>query len=126
MWCAATIVALFVLVTLDGIRGAALAHLIVFLPYAAVYATAGARRAGTSPSELWLALRPIVTAVGCQSAVTVAVTLGLRGTGEDLAACAGALAGLLVVAVLLARDDDGSARQLASLLRAAREDRRRS
>ena len=124
VWCAATLVALLVLVTVDGIRGAALAHLIVFVPYAAVYATAGARRAGTTPSELWLAVRPVVMAVGCQAAVTAAVALALRGTGEDLAACAGALAGLLVVAVLLARDNDGPARQLATLLRAARDDGR--
>ena len=126
VWCAATVAAVLVLVTLDGIRGAALAHLIVFVPYAAVYATAGARRAGTTPSQLWLAVRPVVKAVGCQAAVTAAVALALRGTGEDLAACAGALAGLLVVAVLLARDDDGPARQLATLLRAARDDGRRA
>jgi O-antigen/teichoic acid export membrane protein len=117
VWCVATVVALVVLVNIDGIRGAALAHLVVFVPYAAVYATAGARRAGTSPRELWGALRPTVIAVGWQSVATVVVAVGLEGAGADLAACAGAFAGLLVAAVLLGRDRHGPARQAAALLR---------
>ena len=118
--CAATLVALLVLVRVDGIRGAALAHLAVFVPYAAVYATAGARRAGTAARELWIALRPIVGAVGLQATVTAGLAHGLDGAGapEDLATSTGALAGLAVMAVILTRGC-GPARETAALLRAA-------
>jgi O-antigen/teichoic acid export membrane protein len=117
VWCIATLVALIVLVELDGIRGAALSHLVVFVPYAAVYATAGARRAGTDARELWRALRPTAAAVACQAIVTGGVVLALAGAGDDLAAVAGGAAGLAVVAVLLARDPAGPARQAVALLR---------
>ncbi len=63
----ATFVALAVLVPTDGIVGAAGAQLLVFLPYAAVYFTAGARRANTSAAALWRQLRPAVEAVALRS-----------------------------------------------------------
>ena len=120
-WCAATLVALLVLVRADGIRGAALAHLVVFVPYAAVYATVGARRAGTSTRELWRAIRPIALAVGWQSAATAAVAVGLSGAGaaEGLAACAGAVVGLLVIAVILGLGQRSPAREAVAVLRDA-------
>ena len=116
-WCVATLVALLVLVPADGIRGAALAHLVVFVPYFAIYATTGALRAGTTTRELWGVLRPTVLAVICQSAVTAAVALGLQDAAGDAAALAGAVAGLAVVLVLLTRDRQGAARELVALVR---------
>ncbi|MFI6439230.1 oligosaccharide flippase family protein [Streptomyces sp. NPDC050759] len=103
--CGATIVALWVLVSIDGIRGAALAHLTVFVPYAAVYAIFGARLAGAAPGELWHALRPVVAAVACQVAVTVAALAALRagGTSGGVSVCAAVAAGLAVSAFLLLR-----------------------
>jgi O-antigen/teichoic acid export membrane protein len=120
-WCVATFAALLVLVPADGIRGAAFAHLAVFVPYAAVYATVGARRAGTSARELWDAIRPIVLAVGWQSAATAAVAIGLSGAGtaKGLAACAGVLVGLSVIAVILTRGQRGPAREAIAVLRDA-------
>jgi O-antigen/teichoic acid export membrane protein len=120
-WCAATFVALLVLVEVDGIRGAALAHLTTFVPYAAVYATAGARRAGTATRELWSGLRPIAGAVGLQGAVTAALAIGLRAAGADeaVAACVGALAGVAVMAAILTRGHRGPAREAVTLLRGA-------
>jgi O-antigen/teichoic acid export membrane protein len=120
VWCAATLVALVVLVQLDGIRGAALAHLAVFVPYVAVYATVGARRAGTSAGELWAGIRRPLAVVACQSIATAAIALGLGGADDGVAACAGALAGLLVVALLAARDVRGPLREIAALGRSAR------
>ncbi|MGW6564848.1 oligosaccharide flippase family protein [Streptomyces sp. NPDC054975] len=95
--CIATAVALWILVSIDGIRGAALAHLVVFLPYVAVYATVGARLAGTTPRELWHAVRPIVAAVAWQVAVTFAVLASLRAseTSDGVAVCAAVAAGLV-------------------------------
>ena len=117
VWCAATLLALLLLVPADGIRGAALAHLAVFAPYLAAYATVGARRAGTTTRELWGVLRPTVVAVGCQSAVTAALAIGLHDVAGDAAAPAGALAGLLTAAVMMTRDRGGPVRELASLVR---------
>ncbi|MFF5970680.1 oligosaccharide flippase family protein [Streptomyces sp. NPDC012769] len=103
--CVATASALWILVSVDGIRGAALAHLAVFLPYAAVYATVGARLAGTTPGRLWHALRPVVAAVACQLALTLALLVSLRasGTSGDVAVCAASAAGLAASGFLLLR-----------------------
>jgi O-antigen/teichoic acid export membrane protein len=124
-WCVATIAALLVLVPADGIRGAAFAHLAVFLPYAAVYATVGARRAGTSARELWHAISPIVLAVGWQSAATAAVAVGLNAAGaaEGVAAGAAAAVGLSLSAVLLIHEQSRPAREAVTLLRGAFESR---
>jgi O-antigen/teichoic acid export membrane protein len=120
-WCVATLVALLVLVRVDGIRGAALAHLAVFVPYAAVYATAGARRAGTGGLDLWGALRPIVAAVALQATVTGALVVGLgaAGAAEGVAAYTGALVGLGVMASVLIRAQGGAVRETVALLRGA-------
>ncbi|MFF6777039.1 oligosaccharide flippase family protein [Streptomyces sp. NPDC012637] len=103
--CVATATALWVLVSVDGIRGAALAHLAVFVPYAAVYATVGARLAGTSGRELWRALRPVVAAVVWQLVVTAALLFSLRAAGISygVAVCAAGVAGLAVSGFLLFR-----------------------
>jgi O-antigen/teichoic acid export membrane protein len=103
--CIATALALWVLVSIDGIRGAALAHLVVFVPYVAVYATVGARLAGTTARDLWHAVRPIVAAVGWQVTVTFALLFPLRtsGTSDSVAVCAAVAAGLAACGVSLLR-----------------------
>jgi O-antigen/teichoic acid export membrane protein len=103
--CIATAIALWVLVSIDGIRGAALAHLVVFVPYVAVYATVGARLAGTTARDLWHAVRPIMAAVGCQVAVTFALLFPLRasGTSDSVAVCAAVAAGMAACGVSLLR-----------------------
>jgi O-antigen/teichoic acid export membrane protein len=94
----ATLVALLILVPLDGIRGAALAQLAVFVLWAAVYATAGARRADTSPSALARQLRPVALAVAAQVAASTAVYAALipLAVSELAVSCAAAAAGLAV------------------------------
>ncbi len=120
-WCLALLVALIAFVTVDGIRGAALAHLAVFVPYATVYATVGARRTGISTSEIWQALRPVVLLMGIQTAVTAGVVLGFTAAGipAGVAAWAGVLAGLGVMGGMLAGKARGSVRETATLVRAA-------
>jgi teichuronic acid exporter len=120
-WCAATLAALLLLVPLDGIRGAALAHLIVFVPYLGVYATAGARRAGTGTRELWAGLRGPIAALACQAAVTAAVAIWLGGTSDWVAACAGAAAGLLVVTPFTLLDREAPLREIAAIARGRHE-----
>jgi O-antigen/teichoic acid export membrane protein len=108
VWLAATVAVLLVLVPLEGIRGAALTHAILLVPLAAAYATGGARRIGLSTRRLVAGLRGILGAVAVQAALTAGVVVGLDALGvhPDLAAATGALAGLLAVALVLARLPD--------------------
>jgi O-antigen/teichoic acid export membrane protein len=101
--CAATLLALLILVPVAGIRGAALAQLLVFLPYAVVYCTAGARRAGTSGAVLGRQLRPVGSALLAQLATSGAVlwTLSAFTVTGPIAVCAAAAAGLVVCGALL-------------------------
>ncbi len=103
--CVATLLALLILVPIGGIRGAALAQLLVFAPYAAVYFTAGARRAGTSPAALWHRLAPIAAALSVQLVASSAVLIGLTASGvaNSVSACAAAVVGLTACAPVLLR-----------------------
>jgi O-antigen/teichoic acid export membrane protein len=58
VWMLGMIGALIVLVQADGIRGAALAHLVLYLPVAAAYGVWGMRRLGADPRQLGRALLP--------------------------------------------------------------------
>lgn len=104
LWSLATIVVLIVLVRLDGITGAALAHLILFIPFATVYVVWGTRRLATNGRVFVRALQAVVVPVACQAALTVAVLVLLEQlTTPLLAASASALTGLLLVIVLFGR-----------------------
>jgi O-antigen/teichoic acid export membrane protein len=103
--CVATLLALVILVPIWGLRGAALAQLLVFVPYAALYFTAGARRAGTSPAALWRRLRPVAAALCMQLVATSTVLIGLTSSGvaRSVSACAAAVVGLLACSPMLLR-----------------------
>lgn len=103
--CVATLLALLILVPIDGIRGAALAQLVVFTAYAAIYATAGARRAGTSPAALWRGVRPVAVTASIQMVVGSAVLVALASSEAAglIAACAAALVGLAAASRALFR-----------------------
>jgi O-antigen/teichoic acid export membrane protein len=103
--CVATLAALAVLVSIDGIRGAAWAQLLVFVPYAVLYATAGARRAGTSAGALWRGLRPAVVLLVVQLVVSgmAIVALSSCGATDSVAASVAAMIGLARCAPLLVR-----------------------
>jgi O-antigen/teichoic acid export membrane protein len=103
---AATLSALLLLVSLDGIRGAAVAQLVVFLPYAAVYFSCGARRVGTSAAALWRGIRPAVTICALQATISIGLLLILirAGVADPLAACASAIVGLVSAAPFLVRE----------------------
>jgi O-antigen/teichoic acid export membrane protein len=103
---AATLLALLLLVPLDGIRGAALAQLVVFVPYAAVYFIGGARRVGTSAAALWQGIRPAATICAVQATISAAAVFILMQAGATDAVAAGiaAMVGLAAATPLLVRE----------------------
>jgi O-antigen/teichoic acid export membrane protein len=105
VWAAAMVALLVPMVSADGIRGAALTHLILFVPFAAAYATIGARRLRVEPARVGAALRPLAGPVGVQAALTAALWFGLiaAGAGETAAGVTAAGAGAVAVAALLWR-----------------------
>ena len=102
-WATAMVLAVAVLVDAEGIRGAAWAHALVTVPLAAAYLGPGARRLGTSPREVWHALRGVVGAVALQAAATAATAALLGDAPDAIAAGAGAAAGIAVLALALPR-----------------------
>lgn len=98
--CAATLVALVILVHTSGIRGAAVAQLIVLVVYVAILVPAGARRTGTSMRALGWALRPAAVALLIQvvAAGAVLLALGNSQTAELIAAAAAAASAAVVYA----------------------------
>lgn len=108
IWLGATIVVQLLLVRLEGIRGAALTHVILLVPLAAAYATGGARRIGLNTRCLVGGLRGILGAVAVQGVLTAAAIAGLDALGldRDIAAVAGAVTGLIAVTIALRRLND--------------------
>ncbi len=102
-WAVAMIAALLIAVPRDGIRGAALAHVVLLVPFAAAFVFVGAPRLGLGARRIAAALAPVAVAVGAQAVATAGVVLALGAAGavELVAGAGGALAGLVVVAVLL-------------------------
>ncbi len=121
LWGLVTLAALIVLVHVDGIRGAALAHVLVFCGYAAVFTTSGMRRLGSDGRQLWRALRPVIGCVAVQAAVCFGVEAGLRGA--DVArwpsALTGAFLGLVSLVVLATRGQKAPLREAVSFARMA-------
>lgn len=99
-WALSTVSAVVVLVNVAGIRGAAIGHLVMFVPLAGAYSVWGMRRIGGSASSLWGGVRDIVAAVTLQGILTVIVVIALdrAGVASALSATAGAAAGLAVAA----------------------------
>jgi len=127
VWALCTIGAIVVGVNLDGIRGAALAHLVTFTALALAYALRGGRGIGLSMRALAGALAGVGAAVAAEAAATAAVTLSLHyAAGADwlVSGLAGAAAGALAFAAILgiyARDLIGEGREiLAATLRRRR------
>jgi O-antigen/teichoic acid export membrane protein len=105
VWAASMVAALVVLVSADGIRGAALAHLTLFMPFGLAYAVAGTRRLGVDARAVAAALRPVAVPVGVEALATAGAALGLQAAGASTAAAAvtAALVGAAVVTALLLR-----------------------
>jgi O-antigen/teichoic acid export membrane protein len=105
VWAIAMVAALIALVSADGIRGAALSHLLLYVPFAGVYAVWGAQRLGLRAGDVAGALRSVAIPVALQAAATAGTVLALRAADWEAppAGVAGAAVGVAVVLVLLLR-----------------------
>jgi O-antigen/teichoic acid export membrane protein len=112
---------LVLLVNLDGIRGAAIAHILMFVPLATAFVVWGSPHIGLSPGRVGAALQGVVVPVAAQVAVTVGLLTGLEGigVGSHAAEVLGAAAGLGVVAALLSRGPASPLRQGVDVFRMA-------
>jgi O-antigen/teichoic acid export membrane protein len=103
-WSLGMVAALIVLVRLDGIRGAALAHLVLFVPFAVCYLLFGTRYLETSAAAVLRALREVALPVAAQLALTVAALLAFgQLLSPTAAALAAAATGLVFVILAFAR-----------------------
>ena len=104
-WAVATILGVIAGTQAFGIRGAAIAHLIVFVPLGLAYILVGTRRIGTDARRLWEGLRDVVAAVAVESAVIAAVIAALdaAAVNDAVAATIAVLVGLLAALAVLWR-----------------------
>jgi O-antigen/teichoic acid export membrane protein len=89
-WAAGMTVALVVLVHLDGITGAALAHVVLFVPFAVIYVVWGTRHLRTSARVLLAALSDVALPVAAQLGLTWAALAVLGAFLAPPAAAMGA------------------------------------
>jgi O-antigen/teichoic acid export membrane protein len=108
VWAAGTLGAVGALTAIDGIT---------FLPLAAVYTTAGARRIGADGRRLWTALRDVLMPVAGQAAVTVGVAHALARAAATPAAVAAAGAGLGTCVLLMRLAPSRPLREAGLILR---------
>jgi O-antigen/teichoic acid export membrane protein len=102
-WAALTLAVIAILVRVDGIRGAAAARVLVFVPLMWWYIVRGTGLLGSHGREAWLALRGVLLPVAAEGLVIAAVQLGLTFAGAPaaVAAIVSAAAGAVVVLGLL-------------------------
>ncbi len=123
VWAVGTLAAVALLVHLDGIRGAALAHLLAFVPLGAAYLVRGTRVLELDGRAVLRELHGVAEPVGAQVAASIACVVVLRLGGADadvaalvavvvvLAALAGALVGLPAGPLVEVRDLLGARRR---------------
>lgn len=98
VWMIGMIGALVLLVRADGIRGAAIAHLVLYLPVALAYGYVGMRLLGAEPRRLAMAVRAVAGPFAVQALVTAGLGFFLIGTGVPTAARVGLAASFGLVA----------------------------
>jgi O-antigen/teichoic acid export membrane protein len=103
VWALSTIAAIIIGVNVNGIRGAAVAHVITFCGLAVAYAWRGGRGIGLSLGALLGAVGRVAECVAVQAAVTALAVLAVRAAhgGVLAAGLAGAAAGGLAFAALM-------------------------
>ncbi|HEU0250960.1 MAG TPA: hypothetical protein VFR48_09575, partial [Solirubrobacteraceae bacterium] len=103
-WALGMVAVLILLVRLDGITGAAFAHLIMFVPFALAYLVWGTRHLQSTASALLRALADVALPVLAQLGLTTAALLAFERLLSPMAAAfAAAALGLAFVAAVFAR-----------------------
>jgi O-antigen/teichoic acid export membrane protein len=103
-WSIGMAAALVVLVHLDGITGAALAHLLLFVPFAVCYLVWGTKHLQTTGSVMLAALREVALPVVAQLGLTLAALVVLRHVLTPSPAAVGAaVIGLAFVVCVFVR-----------------------
>ncbi len=122
VWVAATAASLVVLVQLDGIRGAALAHLLLVAPLAVVYAVWGGRRLGSNARVLWGAVRGSAGLLAVEAVALAFAVVGIRlaGAPSDAAWLGGTFAAAATLAGLVVFGHRRPVREAIELVRSAR------
>jgi O-antigen/teichoic acid export membrane protein len=122
LWLLGTIAALLVLVPLDGIEGAALAHLVLLIPLAGAYVGLGLPRLGLNAQGLARSLSGVLAAVGAETVVVATLAAVLPSVGLSATAVAGvaAASGLAVAGSILWRLRSGTLSEAWSMLEALR------
>ena len=112
VWMIGMIGALIVLVQADGINGAALARLLLYVPVTVAYCVWGMRRLGAAPRDLGRALVSVCGPVGLQAIVTLSASTILGSSSLPAGVRAFIAASLGVAAfggVIALKRDDGLA-----------------
>lgn len=122
LWAIAMVPLLLVLVPSQGIRGAAIAHLVVLVPIAAGYLLRGAQRLGLPRLTLLRGLAGVVPPFLAQAAVTLLVfwTMSEAGAPDPVARVVGVATGLVGAAGALVLRPNGPFQEARALLIAAR------
>lgn len=102
VWLVLQVATLLVLVPTYGIRGAAMAHLIVLVPLALAYVYAGAPRLQIEPGELARSLGRVVVPAAAQATATLLILTALEPHASEALASTVAAAGGVAVFILIA------------------------
>jgi O-antigen/teichoic acid export membrane protein len=118
VWMFAMLAALVVLVRADGIRGASLAHLIVYGPIAVVYGVRGMHLLGSGPRRLAVALRPVAVFIATQALVTAALLelLSEIGASPAVSAAGASVIGVAAASACLVTISAGALGEMRALL----------
>ncbi|HEV2071463.1 MAG TPA: hypothetical protein VGR26_16875 [Acidimicrobiales bacterium] len=105
--------ALVMLVSVLGIRAAAVAHAMLFVPLAAAYVVRGSRHLGLTGGAVLMPLRPVAVPVAVQALLTAALggALVAGGVGLHLAGALAAVAGVAVVTFMLLRTEPSALKE---------------
>jgi O-antigen/teichoic acid export membrane protein len=122
LWAIAITTLLLILVPAAGIRGAALAHLVVLVPLAAGYLVLGARRLGLPKLALLRGLAGVAPPFLFQAAITLSVfwTMAEAGAPDSVARVVAVATGFAGLAGLFVVRPNGAFLETRALLIAAR------
>jgi O-antigen/teichoic acid export membrane protein len=122
LWAVAIVPLLLVLVPADGIRGAAIAHLVVLVPVAAGYLLVGARRLGLPRFAFVRGLAGVAPPLLAQAAVSLALfwTMTEAGAPDSVSRIVGVAAGIAAAAGAILVRPNGPFLEARGIVAAAR------